>query len=105
MCMTGADEQKLEEELTTSKHSRSTAKIALQQYESEMADLVRSKTEVELIIADFEQSSENNETRRMETREQLESLERRVKSTTEKLFEHNAALEQTILQERAAKDL
>jgi structural maintenance of chromosome 3 (chondroitin sulfate proteoglycan 6) len=95
----------MEDKLTRSKHSHSTTSIALQQYESEMEDLVRSKTEVECIIADFAQASENNETRRLETVEQLESLDRRVKRTADKLVELNAALEQRTAAERAAKDL
>lgn len=70
-----------------------------------MEELVRSKTEVECVIADFEQASENNETRRMETTEQLEALERKVGRVSERLRELNAALEQRTVDERAAKDL
>ncbi|BEJ13833.1 hypothetical protein CspHIS471_0310070 [Cutaneotrichosporon sp. HIS471] len=97
--------QKMEDKLTRNKHSHSTSSIALQQYESEMEDLVRSKTEVECIIADFQQAGENNETRRLETIEQLESLDRRVKRTADKLGELNTALEQRTAEERQAKDL
>ncbi|GMK53629.1 hypothetical protein CspeluHIS016_0102150 [Cutaneotrichosporon spelunceum] len=97
--------QEMEDKLTRNKHSHSTSSIALQHYESEMEDLVRTKTEVECIIADFQQAGENNETRRRETIEQLESLDRRVKRTADKLVELNAALEQRTAEERQAKDL
>lgn len=103
--MAVADRQKLEDKLTRSKHARSTATIALQQYESEMGDLVRTKTEVECTIADFEQASENNETRRLETIEQLQSLERKVRRASDRIEELNGELEQRVADERAAKDL
>lgn len=97
--------QALEEEVTKAKHSLATSTISLQQYESEMADLVRSKTEVECVIADFAQASEAGETRRMALREQLESIEKRVGRATERLMELSSELEARVAEERQAKEM
>lgn len=100
----GTNNQVLENELTKAKHSLSTSSITLQQYESEMADLVRSKTEVECLIEDFEQASENNETRRMEAEAQLKSLEKRVAKATDRLVELSNELETYTAGEREARE-
>lgn len=70
-----------------------------------MADLVRSKTEVECVIADFVQASEAGETRRMALREQLESIEKRVGRATERLMELSSELEARVAEERQAKEM
>lgn len=77
----------------------------MQQYESEMADLVRSKTEIQCLISDFEQASENTETRRLEAAEQLKSLEKRVSAASNRLVELSSDLEERVHEEREAKDL
>lgn len=69
-----------------------------------MGDLVRSKTEVQCLIDDFEQASENNETRRLEAAEQLKSLEKRVTKATERLVELSGDLDTLVSDERDAKE-
>lgn len=96
--------QGLEEQLTTAKHGLATASISLQQYESEMSGLVRDKTEVECVIADFAQSSEASETRRIEITEQLSSIDNRVGKATERLMELSSELEARVAEEREAKE-
>lgn len=96
--------QHLEEDLTQTKHALATSEITLQQCESELADLVRAKTEVECEISDFEQASEAGETRRLELREQLEQIEKRVGKATERLMELNVELDTRVAGERQAKE-
>lgn len=89
--------------MTKTKHLLSTAAISLQQYEAEMNDLVRAKTEVECLIEDYMQSSEATETRRLEAAEQLAAIERRVGQASARLAEVSAELVQRVAEEREAK--
>ncbi|WOO77394.1 Chromosome segregation protein sudA [Vanrija pseudolonga] len=99
-----AKTQHLEEELTKAKHSLSTASISLQQYESELADLVQAKTEVECVIADFEAAGEAGETRRLELKEQFEVVEKKLAKGTKRLAEVKAELETRLAEERQARE-
>lgn len=90
--------------MTRAKHSLSTASISLQQYENEMSDLVRSKTEVECVIEDYAQSSEASETRRLEITEQLAAIDKRVARASERLVELTTELEARTAEERQARE-
>jgi structural maintenance of chromosome 3 (chondroitin sulfate proteoglycan 6) len=79
--------------------------ISLHQDEGERNDLLRDKTEVECIIEDFAQSSENGETRRLEVTEQLASIDKRVGKASERLMDLSLQLEQRTAEERQAKEL
>ncbi|KAL7423161.1 Structural maintenance of chromosomes protein 3 [Cryptotrichosporon argae] len=96
--------QQLEDELTKAKHALSTVSIALRQYEGEMADLVRERTEIECLIADFQQAGVGGEKRRQQLAEELESLETRVSEATERLVELGADLEDKVAAEREARE-
>ncbi|KAK8858571.1 hypothetical protein IAR55_002800 [Kwoniella newhampshirensis] len=96
--------QRYEEALTTAKHSLSTTQIALRQYESEMADLVRARTEIECVIADFTTAGEAGEQRRAEVSEELQALEERIEEASERLDALVAEVEERIVEERSARE-
>ena len=93
-----------EEALTKAKHALSTTSIALRQYESEMADLVRTRTEIECVIADFKVAQEGGDEKRQELSEALEDLETKIEEASEKLDTLSEELETRIAEEREAKD-
>lgn len=97
-------DQKHEETLTTARHSLSTTTIALRQYETEMADLVRTRTEIECVIADFKAAQEGGEERRQEMVEELEGLEERIQEANERLQTLEDELDRRIAEERDAKE-
>ncbi|OCF72938.1 chromosome associated protein [Kwoniella mangroviensis CBS 8886] len=96
--------QKYEESLTTAKHALSTTQLALRQYEAEMADLVRARTEIECVIADFTTAGEAGEQRRAEVAEELRSLEERIEEASERLDELIIDAERRIAEERQARE-
>ncbi|WWD18464.1 hypothetical protein CI109_102916 [Kwoniella shandongensis] len=96
--------QRYEEALTTAKHSLSTTQIALRQYETEMADLVRARTEIECVIADFTTAGEAGEERRAEVSEELQALEERIEEASERLDALVTEVEERIAEERSARE-
>lgn len=93
-----------EEALTTAKHSLSTTSLALRQFENEMADLVRSRTEIECTIADFNQAGQVGEARRKEVAKELKNLEKRIEEASEKLESLGPELEERMAEEREARE-
>jgi len=69
-----------------------------------MADLVRARTEVECVIADFSQAGQTGERRRAEVSDELRELEERITETDERLDGLLAELEERIAEERGAKE-
>jgi structural maintenance of chromosome 3 (chondroitin sulfate proteoglycan 6) len=69
-----------------------------------MADLVRSKTEIECLIEDFKQAGENGEQRRTTLGQELEELETRIEEATGRLSGLNDEFQACIATEREAKD-
>jgi structural maintenance of chromosome 3 (chondroitin sulfate proteoglycan 6) len=96
--------QQHEVTLTKAKHALSTTSIALRQYESEMADLVRTRTEIECLIADFKAAQDGGEERRQELTDELEELEKKIGDATERLDALSDDLDQRIAEEREAKE-
>lgn len=96
--------QRVEEKLTEVKHSLATTEISHKQDESERADLLRSKAEVECVIADYEQAGENNETRRLELAEQLDDIDKRVSKASEDFATVGAQYEANLARERQEKE-
>ena len=90
--------------MTTAKLSLSTTQLALNQYESDMADLVRARTELECVIEDFTKANENGEEGRKQVEEQLLDVEKRIEEATEKLDRLSAELDERIAEEREAKE-
>lgn len=68
-----------------------------------MADLVRARTEIECIIADFKASQEGGEERRQETSAELEKLERRIEEANVRLQHLEDELDLRISEEKEAK--
>ena len=99
-----SDFQRHEEALTTAKHSLSTTSIALRQYESDMADFVRARTEIECVIADFSQAGRTGESKREEVARDLTALEERINEANDTLDGLVAELEERLAEEREAKD-
>ena len=104
-CGTDGCIKRNEEALTTAKHAQSTTTIALRQYETEMADLVAARTEIECVIADFSQAGQNGETRRTEVARELEALQRRIETTSGRLDSIVVELTARLTEERDAKEL
>jgi structural maintenance of chromosome 3 (chondroitin sulfate proteoglycan 6) len=82
----------------------STTTLALRQYEAEMDDLVRAKTEIECLIEDYKQAGENGEQRRAQVAQDLEQLETRIGDATDRLTGLSEELEQCVVVEREAKE-
>lgn len=68
-----------------------------------MADLVRSRTEIECVIADFNSAGEMTEQRRAELAEELDALEKRIEEAGARLVELGAELDELVAEERDAK--
>ncbi|AFR94978.2 chromosome associated protein [Cryptococcus neoformans C23] len=96
--------QRYEEALTAAKHSLSTTQASLRQYETERADLVRNKTELECVIADFETAGQVGEHRRAELAEELEVMQQKVDEATARLEDLVQEAEQRIGEEKAARE-
>ncbi|KIR29832.1 chromosome associated protein [Cryptococcus deuterogattii 99/473] len=96
--------QHYEEALTAAKHSLSTTQTSLRQYETERADLVRNRTELECIIADFETAGEVDEYRRAELAEELEMIQQKIDEATARLEDLVTEAEQKIGEEKTARE-
>ena len=69
-----------------------------------MADLVRRKTEIECVINDFAQASEGGEERRQAMADELEELEEKITTASDRLDVLIADLEESLTDERDAKE-
>lgn len=69
-----------------------------------MADLIRTRTEIECVIADFKASQEGGQERRQEVSKELEKLEERIEEANKRLEQLEDELDQRIAEEREAKD-
>ncbi|KAI9568335.1 RecF/RecN/SMC [Boletus coccyginus] len=70
--------QRLEQKISQTKHNLSTLGITRQDAQSELSDLVRSRTELECIIADLQSAGENEDGRRAELENELAALEQQI---------------------------
>ena len=68
-----------------------------------MADLVRARTEIECLIADFSQASEGGERRRGEVARELEGLEGRIEEADKRLEALIGEVDERTAEEREAK--
>ena len=69
-----------------------------------MADLVRARTEIECVIADFSQAGQTGEQRRVQLAQELNALEDRINEANEKLEGLVSELEQRLTSERESKE-
>ena len=99
-----AHQQQHEEALAAAKTTLSTSSLSLLQYEAEMADLIRARTEIECIIADFNQAGESGQKRRRDTAKELNSVEKRIGEVTGRLDALSDELDDRVKEEREAKE-
>lgn len=69
-----------------------------------MADLVRVRTEIECVIADFSQAGQSGEQRRNEVARELTALEERIDEANETLDGLVAELQERLAEEKEAKE-
>ena len=69
-----------------------------------MADLVRARTEIECVIADFSQAGEVGERRRIQVADEFKALDTRIGEANETLDGLVAELEERAREERDAKE-
>ena len=69
-----------------------------------MADLVKSRTEIECLIEDFKQANVNGEQRRKDGAKELEQLEQRISTVTTRIDELAEDLEARVKEEKDAKE-
>ena len=69
-----------------------------------MADLVRARTEIECVIADFSQAGEAGERRRIQAADELKALDARIGEANETLDGLVNELEERVREERDAKE-
>ena len=65
---------------TTAEHSLKTTSAALKQYEVEKDQLVRARTELECMIADYEEAGTSGEEKRAKIAEERNSLKRLLRN-------------------------
>ncbi|KAH0832217.1 RecF/RecN/SMC [Lanmaoa asiatica] len=70
--------QRLEQKISRTKHGLSTLSITRQDAQSELSDLVRSRTELECIIADLQSAGEHEDGRRAELENEMAALEQQI---------------------------
>ncbi|KAG6333732.1 hypothetical protein ID866_5360 [Astraeus odoratus] len=70
--------QRLEQKISQTKHALSTHTITRQDTQAELTDLVRSRTELECIIADLQSFGEREGSRRQELEKEIVSVERQI---------------------------
>lgn len=69
-----------------------------------MAQLVRARTEIECLIADFQQAGSSGEERREAIGKELDTLEERIEEAASKLVDLGTELDERIAEERDAKE-
>lgn len=90
--------------MTAAKLSLSTTSLALRQFETEMADLVKSRTEIECLIDDFKQANVNGQQRRTDAAKELKKLEKRIATLNGRLEELSEDLDARVKEEKDAKE-
>lgn len=78
--------------------------MSLRQYEDELSDLVKSRTEIECQINDFRSASESGQQKKADKEQELENLETRIEEVTARIEELAAALDSRVAEEREAKE-
>ena len=69
-----------------------------------MAELVRSRTEIECLISDFNLASQNGEQKRKQTAKELETLEKRMEEVTSRMAVLGSELDERVAEERKARE-
>lgn len=69
-----------------------------------MADLVRSRAEIECLIEDFKQAGESGQQKRQDTDAELQELENRIETVSARIEELGQDLEERVAAEKEAKE-
>jgi len=69
-----------------------------------MADLVRSRAEIECLIEDFKQAGESGQQKRQDTDAELQELETRIETVSARIEELGQDLEERVAAEKEAKE-
>ena len=77
--------QRLEQKISETKHALSTSTIARQDAQTELTDLVRSRTELECTIADLQSAGEQEGGRRAELEKEITTVEHQISSKEREL--------------------
>ncbi|KAF8839572.1 RecF/RecN/SMC protein [Paxillus ammoniavirescens] len=77
--------QRLEQQISQTKHNLSTLGITRQDAQSELSDLIRSRTELECIIADLQSASEQEGGRRSALESEITAVEQQIRAKEEEL--------------------
>jgi structural maintenance of chromosome 3 (chondroitin sulfate proteoglycan 6) len=99
-----ADNQENQGLKTTAEHSLKTTSAALKQYEVEKDQLVRARTELECMIADYEEAGTSGEEKRAKIAEELEQLEKTIEESAGKLIDLGTELDDRTAAEKEAKE-
>jgi len=99
-----ADYQENQGLKTIAEHSLKTTSAALQQYEVEKDQLVRARTELECMIADYEEAGTSGEEKRAKIAEELEQLEKTIEESAGKLIDLGTELDDRTAAEKEAKE-
>lgn len=102
--MSVADKKENQGIKTTAEHSLKTTSAALKQYEVEKDQLVRARTELECMIADYEEAGTSGEEKRAKISEELEQLEKTIEESAGKLIDLGAELDDRTSAEKEAKE-
>ncbi|KAL4070010.1 RecF/RecN/SMC [Scleroderma yunnanense] len=70
--------QRLEQKISETKHALSTSTITRQDAQAELTDLVRSRTELECVIADLQSAGEQEGGRRAELEREVATVEHQI---------------------------
>ncbi|KAF9220475.1 RecF/RecN/SMC protein [Gyrodon lividus] len=79
--------QRLEQKISQTKHNLSALGITRQDAQSELSDLIRSRTEFECIIADLQSAGEHEGGRRSALEGEITAVEQQIRGKEEELFQ------------------
>lgn len=76
----------------------------MKQYEIENDQLVRARTELECMIADFEEAGTSGEEKRAKIAQELDELEKTIEESAGRLVDLSTELEDRLAAEKEAKE-
>jgi structural maintenance of chromosome 3 (chondroitin sulfate proteoglycan 6) len=76
----------------------------LRQFEVEKDQLVRARTELECLIADFEEAGSSGEEKRAKIAEELDELEKTIEESASRLIDLGTELDDRSAAEKEAKE-
>ncbi|KAG8933420.1 Structural maintenance of chromosomes protein 3 [Tulasnella sp. 418] len=95
--------EKLETDIKAAKQKLSLAQLTKTGYDDELSDLVRSKTEIQCIIADLKQANERGEEQREALQAELRRLDQRITGVEAELMEITPEWQDKVREDREEK--